>query len=128
MGAAADMGNWIVVASSATGFALSIFSFFWPDNGIHGSGGALLVIVASALILAASLLMALDLSAPRSLRILIYGLLLLGIIGTGFAGYMLEAYLLVVLMVLALIGWFVHVFAGPGEARRTTGLRPGIVS
>ena len=128
MGAAADMGNWIVVASSATGFALSIFNFFWPGSGIHGSGGALLVIVASALILAASLLMALDLSAPRSLQMLTYGLLLLGIIGTGFAGYMLEAYLLVVLMVLALIGWFAHVFAGPGVVRRATGLRQGVAS
>ena len=122
------MGNWIIVAGSASGLALSIFNFLWPDNGIHGSGGALLVIVASALLLAASLLLALDLSAPRSLRILIYGLLLVGIIGTGLAAYMLEAYLLVGLMVLALIGWFVHVSAGPGEVRRATGLRPGAAS
>ena len=122
------MGNWIVVAGSAGGLALSIFNFFWPDNGIHGSGGALLVIVAAALILAASLLMSLDLSAPRSLRIPIYGLLLLGIIGTAFAAYMLGAYLLVALMVVALIGWFVHVFAGPGGARRATGLRAGAAS
>jgi len=122
------MGMWMMAAGSASGLALSIFNFFWPHNGIHGSGGALLVIVASTLLLGASLLMALDRPAPRFLRILIDGLLFLGIIGTGFAAYMLEAYLLVGLMVLALIGWFVHVFAGPGEARRTTGLRPGIVS
>jgi hypothetical protein len=113
-----------MVAGSASGLALSTFNFFWPDNGIHGSGGALLVIVSSALILTASLVMALDLSAPRSLRILIYGLLLLGIIGTAFAAYMLEAYPLVALMVLTLIGWFVHFFAGLDEVRRPTALRP----
>jgi hypothetical protein len=122
------MGMWLIVAGSASGLALSIFNFFWPHNGIHGSGGALLVIVGTALLLGASLLMALDRSASRSLRILIVGLLFLGIVGTGFAAYMLDASLLVGLMVLALIGWLVHLFAGPGEARRAAGLRPGAVS
>jgi hypothetical protein len=119
------MGKWVMVAGSATGLALSIFNFFSPGSGIHDSGGALLVIVSSALILAAALLMALDRAAPRWVRVMIEVLLFLGITGTGFAAYMLEADLLVALMALALIGWFIHRFAGPRKARPTTGLQPG---
>jgi heme A synthase len=119
------MGNWVMVASSAAGLALSIFNFFWPGNGIHGSGGALLVIVTAALILAAALLMALDVSASRGLRIVVDLLLFLGIVGTGFAAYMLEVDLLVALMALALVGWVIHLFGGAGKPRRAADVRPG---
>ena len=126
--AAINIGNWVMAASSALGFALSIFNFFWPDSGIYGAGGALVVIVSSALILAAALLMTLDLSLPRWLRTAIDALLFLGIALTGFAAYMLEAHLLLGLMVLALIGWFVHLFARSGDVRRATDMQPGAAS
>jgi hypothetical protein len=45
-------------------------------------------------------------------------LLILGIVGTGFAAYMLEAYWLVALMVLCLIGWLIQVFEVLVQPRR----------
>ena len=108
-------GDRIMAACSAAGLAISIFDYLQPD-GIGGSAGALLVIVSSALILAASAVR--GLLAARWLQITIRILLLLGVLGTGFAAYMLEAWLLLALMALAMIGWLVSVFADGSCAAR----------
>jgi hypothetical protein len=118
IGRAKDIGNWVMVVGSGAGLLLSIFNYVSSGNGIHGSAGALLVIISSALILIASLLIAFGVLRWRWLRIVVDVLLILGIIGTGFAAYMLEADWLVALMVLCLIGWLVHVFAVPAQSRR----------
>lgn len=112
---AAAAGNWLIAAAAVAGLAVSIFNYLQPD-GIGGIGGALLVIASSALILAASAVRAL-LTQPW-LQISIGVLLFLGIIGTGLAAYMLEAWLLLALMALAMIGWLIHVFASEPLTRR----------
>jgi hypothetical protein len=109
---AADAGNGLMVVGSGVGLLFSLYNNFNSGNGIHGTPGALLVIVSSALVLIASLLLAFNVFRPRWLRIVVDVLLILGILGTGFAAYMLEANWLVALMVVALIGWLVHVFSG----------------
>jgi hypothetical protein len=114
-------GDGIIAVCSAVGLAVSIFNYFQPD-GIGGSAGALLVIASSALILAASLVR--RLLASPGWRITLGALLFLGILGTGFAAYMLEAWLLLGLMALAMIGWLISVFAGGPLAARP-GLNPG---
>jgi hypothetical protein len=118
IGATAGIGNWLIVVGSGAGLLLSIFNYVSTGNGIHGTAGALLVVISSALILIASVLMTFDILQWRWLRIVVDVLLILGIVGTGFAAYMLEAYWLVALMVLCLIGWLVQVFEVPVQPRR----------
>ena len=99
-------GLWLLIVSSAVGVAVSVFNYF-ADIGIGGTAGALLVVVSTTLILAASLAI-----LPRSIagwvHVALEALILLGILGTGFAAYLLEAYLLVGLMALAFVGWLVQ--------------------
>lgn len=107
-------GDGVMAVCSAIGLAVSIYNYFQPD-GVGGSGGALLVIVSSALILAASFVRRL---ASQGWRITLGVLLFLGILGTGFAAYMLEAWLLLGLMALAMIGWLVSIAANGSLAAR----------
>ena len=92
--------NSLLVAISMIALAISVFNYFWTGNGIHGSIGALLVIVST-------LVMALAAEAACTARgpfgSVLFALLLIDILGTGFAAYMLEAEILLGLMVLALV-------------------------
>jgi quinoprotein glucose dehydrogenase len=102
-----DLGARILLVAAAGGLAIAIFDYFWHDNGIHGTPGALLVVISSALMAAASsaLLFA---AMGRGLRATLIVLIALDIIGTGFASYMLEADWLLAAMAVALIGWILH--------------------
>ncbi len=108
----ADFGAWVVAAASTIGLVVCTFNFLDPGSGIAGSAGALLAIVATALILAGGLVLALVRSAPRWLRASLDALLLPDVIGTAFAAYMLEAPLVVAAMAVALVGLLVHIFGG----------------
>jgi hypothetical protein len=111
----ADYGGWLLVVSLAAGLCLSVFDYFF-GNGIDQTSGVLLVIVSTALMLVASFVLALGRAGAfwfRFIRIAI----LLDLIGTGLAAYLLEAHLLLATMVLGLIGWIVHFAAGPREGR-----------
>lgn len=112
---AADRGAWLLAASAAAGLCLSLFNYFWPSTGIRGTPGALLVVVSTALVLGASLLMALVRPKGLALRVFLNVSTLLGVTGTGVAAYFLEAYVLVALMAVGLIGWFWHIVFGPPE-------------
>ena len=104
-------GVQLLLAAAAAGLALSIFNYFWTGNGIHGSGGALLVVISSlAMVLAAAALLFVH-GMSRSLRVTLLVLILLDILGTGLAAYMLEAYWLTVAMAAALAGMIIHVAA-----------------
>lgn len=109
-------GMWLLAIASLLGLVDAIFNYFWTGDGIHGTAGAALVIVSSALLTIASGLIAVGLVPWRWVVVLIDVLLFLGILGTGFAAYMLDAWVLVGLMVAALIGWFVNIFPPAGNA------------
>ena len=104
-------GAQTLLAAAVAALAVSVFNYFWPDNGIHGSAGALLVIISTLLmaISAAALLLADGVS--RSTRGMLVVLILLDIIGTSLAAYMLEADWLIGAMAAALIGWIVHLLS-----------------
>ena len=97
-------GLRLLFAVSVLAFVISLFDFFWTGNGIHGSLGALLVIASTLLMAVASGAIAVR-AATRSLWSVLAPLILLDILGTGFAAYMLEAWILFALMILALIIW-----------------------
>lgn len=116
-----------MAAASAVGTALALYGYLAPHTGIDHTEGALLVVVSSALILLASLVLAVFSSAPRWLRGIVLALLLLGILGTGCAAYFLESYALLGLMALALFGWLIHMMNGPSGGRTRSGtLRAGV--
>jgi quinoprotein glucose dehydrogenase len=102
---------------SALGVAMSIFNYFWTGNGIHGSLGALIVIGSTVLMAIAAAAIAFGV-ASGWVRSVLAVLILLDILGTGFAAYMLDAWVLVGLMVLAFIAWLVSAFADGRPSRR----------
>ena len=76
-------GDTILVAGAAAGVSAALFDYFQPNNGIRsGSWGALLVVTSSALVLAASVILAMFAQGTTS-SVLIGGAILLGLIGTG---------------------------------------------
>ena len=103
--------DWPLVGASALSLIVSLIEYFMPENGIDGSLGALVVVGSTAVMLVAAAVVWLG-YARKTLKVLI----LLDIVGTGFAAYMLDANVLIGFMALAVIGWLVGVFAG-GRSR-----------
>jgi hypothetical protein len=101
-------GLWLLATGALLALALSIFNYFWSGNGIHGSAGALLVIVSSALMLGAAIFLHVAPLIAGWLGATLLTLIALDIAGTALAAYMLEAYGLLAVMAVALIGWVVH--------------------
>ena len=105
----AEPGAWIMVAGSAGGLIAGLIDYVWRGDGIAFEAGTLLVIISSALLLAAGLLL-----AARALRgglaVTIVALAGLDILGTGFAAWMLEANWLLSLTAVAAVGWIINVF------------------
>jgi hypothetical protein len=102
---------WLL-AASVLGLAASLGYYFAPEDGIDGSLGAALVIGSTALMLIAAAAIAFG-YARGWIKGLLAALILLDIIGTGLAAYMLEANVLIASMALALIAWLYAVLAGP---------------
>ena len=112
---------WMLAAVSTVALAVSVFNYFWTGNGIHGSLGALIVIGSTLLMAIASAAIAVGFASGR-LRSVLAVLILLDILGTGFAAYMLEAQILLGLMILALIAWLFSAFSDRRPSRRASTL------
>ena len=108
-------GGWLVIGAALIGFVVALFNYFAPGTGIDHTPGAMLVAVSTLLILVASLLVYPDRIGinwvDNTLKVLIF----LGIIGTAFAAYMLEATALLALIILALVGLLANLI-GPSRA------------
>lgn len=87
----------------------SLFNYVWSGNGIHGTEGALLVVVSTFLMLAAAALIA-GRWVHGGLRSLFEVLIALDFTGTFFAAWLLEAWILVALVLVAALVWLVHMF------------------
>jgi hypothetical protein len=92
------------VLFSVLAFLDAVFNYFWTGNGIHGTEGALLVVVSTLLMAIAAWLIGAHV-VHGWLRVLLVVLLVLDFIGTGFAAYLLDAWILLGLDVLAAIAW-----------------------
>src|SRR5262249_51154877 len=82
-------GTWLIALSSLIALIFYIAAFYVPHGTIAHAGGTLLVIISSALMLGASLLLALTIM-PRGLVVLFEVLIVLDILGTGVCAYFLE--------------------------------------
>ena len=102
-----DYGAWLIVIASIAGLAVSVYNYNAADSGIAGTPGAILVIVSTLLLLIAAFVLGRDMSGT-ALRVVLATLALLAILGTGFAGYLLESNTLVVAMAVCLLGWLIR--------------------
>ena len=93
-----------VVLISGLAFADALFNYFWTGNGIHGTEGALLVVVSTLLMGVAAWLTGAHI-VHGWLRTLLVALLVLDFIGTGLAAYLLEAWILLALDIAATVAW-----------------------
>lgn len=102
-----DSRIWLIAIPAGIGLVLSLIAYLTPHGAVAHSWGAVLVVVATALLLVASLLLALA-EMPHWFVVLLEVLIILDIVGTGVAAYFLETYILLAFMVIALIGWIFH--------------------
>ena len=91
------------------GAIVSIYNYITPLTGIDGTGGALLVIISSLLLLGAGIILSAG-WVSGALRIILVVLSALGIIGTAFAAYLLESQDLLFLMIVCALGWLIYLF------------------
>ena len=108
-------GAWLVAIVSLVGLLLALYGYLTPNDGISFTPGALLVVVSTALILAASVLLGFR-GLPRWVIVVLDVLLLLGLLGTALAAWFLQTYILVALMFVGVIGWLIHLIR-PGLSR-----------
>ena len=99
-------GIWLLAGSSAAGLLVSCFNYFSLGSGIDHTFGAILVVVSTALSLIASLGLA-TARLPRLLRKIVFGMLLLDLIGTSTAAYFLESWAVVISMGIGFTGWLI---------------------
>jgi hypothetical protein len=100
-------GARLIAAAAAVGFVILLFDYFMPHGTIAHQWGTLLVLVSTALMLGASCWIGFG-RLPRWLLILFEVLIVIDILGTAACAYFLETPALLVLMVIALIGWIWH--------------------
>ena len=113
-----NIGAWLLLICSLAGLVLAAIATFNDGNGIARTLGAYLVLSTTALLVAGALLLAFARNAPRWLRGIIALLVLLDLLGSAFAAYLLEAYWLTGFMLAGLVAWLIHLFTAPTKQRR----------
>ena len=103
-----DVAMQLVALVGLLALFVSLFNYFWIGNGIHGSEGALLVVVSTLLLALAAGVIAVG-WIGGGLRSLLETLIALDFLGTSVAAYFLQAWVLLGLIVLAFVAWVVHV-------------------
>lgn len=112
-------GAWLLLAVSIAAVIVAAINTFNVGNGISYTFGTYLVLFSTAMLVIGSLLITFVRSMSRGLSGFVSALLLIDLLGTGFASYLLEATILVWLMVAGLIAWLIHVFADPASGKRS---------
>jgi hypothetical protein len=108
---------WLFGVAAAAALAVSVYNYFAPvsllapDASIAGTAGALLVGVSTALLLLAAVVLGFWQRANIIYWVFVVAALL-DIVGTAFAGYMLDSLILVALMAVAFVGWLWFVTSG----------------
>lgn len=112
----ASGGAWLLAIAAVGGFAVSVANYLNPQSGIAGEPGTILVIASTALLAVFGWLLSGDGWRGTFFRIFIVVSSFLNIAGTGFAGYLLHSWTLLILMLVGLVGWLFYVF----ERRRAS--------
>ncbi len=110
-----DPGMSAVLGLAVLALIDAVFNYLWTGNGIHGTEGALLVCISTLLLAIAAALIA-GHRIHGWVRTLFEVLIFLDFVGTALAAYLLEAWILVVLIGLAFIAWVVHLVRPAGAS------------
>lgn len=108
-------GGWLIAFGAMLGLAVAIYNyvtpvgFLSPYSNVAGTGGALLVIASTAIMLVAGLMLGTGVGNTFLLGFLVIGCLL-DALGTGLAAYLLDSLPLVGAMAVCLLGWLSLVF------------------
>lgn len=113
--------RWLLCIAAVAAVAVATVGAFNEGNGIAFTPGAYLALVCCVLLLAGSLVLAFDIGLPRWAGRVMAVLLLLDILGTALAAYLLQATLLLVALAVAGLGWLLQPAVG---ADRHGGARP----
>jgi len=108
MGTRLSVSRWLLAVASAVALAIALFDYFWPNNGIHGTAGALLVVASTAVALVLSIVLAVGTRMAYWVMVLVRTLILIDLVGTAVAAWLLNAWWLLALVVLAVIGWILQ--------------------
>jgi hypothetical protein len=95
--------------------AICVYDYYTPETGLIGTGGVILVAAAAALMLLASLVLALVPNRSGLLQGFLVVSILLDIIGSSVAGYFLESPVIMAAQALALIGWLMNVIGDAAD-------------
>lgn len=111
-------GAWLLLAISSIALILAAVATFNAGNGIAYTPGTYLVLVSTTLLLVGALLLTFARGMPRWLGGLLAFLLLLDLLGTGLAAYLLQTEWLLGCIGVGLLAWLVHVVADPATGKR----------
>ncbi len=114
MAVRSSLGTSLMVLAGVLGAAAAIYDFYNVSTGLDGTGGVELVIVSSLLMVFGALTVIM-LGQGFVAGTFVF-LLLLDVIGSGVAGYFLESPLIMAAMVLAALGWLLHMGGGRRDA------------
>ncbi|MDQ0316070.1 hypothetical protein [Amorphus orientalis] len=117
---AGAFGAWLVCLAALLGLIVSAINAFSAGNGIAFTPGAYLVLVTSALLLVGSLFLAFGHHLPRWMVVVMAILVVLDILGTGFAAWLLETNVLLGAMIAAGIGWLIYIAIDPSRRGHST--------
>jgi hypothetical protein len=92
-----------LVALAAIGLLAAVVEYFNPASGISGTPGAVLVIVSSTLIVGATFIVGFPPAIGAGLQWTLEILILLGLIGTLAAAWLLHSWILLACMALGLV-------------------------
>jgi len=109
-------GIWLLFLAAVVAALASLYDFLiaWGINHTLGAG---IVLVTTIIMAVAALAMLTWRAMPNWLRVLLLIGLAVDVIGTGVAAYFLTAWVLLILMIIAAIGWFGTVFSGANKPR-----------
>lgn len=117
--------SWLLILASLIGVVLAMLDYVSRGDGIAYSPGALLVLVSTVLILAASMVVIVDIGLPTWLGGALYALIILGLIGTALAAWFLDSYWLMALMIIGLLGCLAKILVSSAKvdfATRASGM------
>jgi hypothetical protein len=104
-----NLGAWLICFFSLVGFFTSIYNFFLPDGPISHTAGVQLMIITTIIIavLAVLLYFFRHLHA-RWERVSIYIIITILLLGSIFAAFLLESWLLLAMLILAFISLIIQ--------------------
>lgn len=110
-----DPGVLIMAAGALIGLIIAAVGYLTPASGIAGTLGALLVVLSSAALLIAALVLPVLRARAYWLHLVAVVLCTLALIGTGAAAYLLELPLLIAATLAAALGLTLHLITAAGS-------------